>query len=282
MIDVKNLSFSYGKKVNLFSGLDLTLPVGNIYGLLGKNGAGKTTLLKIICGLLFPQEGTSSVNGLETRKRAPELLRELFFIPEEFFVPAVNINQYKALYSPFYTAFDEKNFQNYIDEFELDRKQLLSKMSYGQKKKFLIAFGLAAGTKLLILDEPTNGLDIPSKSQFRKLLAYSLTEDRVFLISTHQVRDMQNLIDPIIILDDGKIIFQADSEQISDKISVTLTKDEADIKNSLYSEKTPGGYIAVKEKKNKEEAQVDLELLFNAVIANKEKMSSLFQKRGVK
>ncbi|MFH2050027.1 MAG: ATP-binding cassette domain-containing protein, partial [bacterium] len=201
MIELTNLSFAYKNKAPLFDRLSLKITEGNIYGLLGKNGAGKTTLLKIICGLLFPQQGTCVVLGFAPQKRSADMLKEIYFIPEEFYTPALKINEYVLLYAPFYPNFDPQALENYIATFDLPTNEQLISLSYGQKKKFLIAFGLATNSQLLILDEPTNGLDIPSKSQFRKLLAATMDENRTIIISTHQVRDIGNLIDPIIILD---------------------------------------------------------------------------------
>jgi ABC-2 type transport system ATP-binding protein len=278
MIEIKDLSFKYKKKDNLFSGLNLSVPGGNIYGLLGKNGAGKTTLLKIMAGLLFAQEGESKILGMPSRLRLPGMLEEIYFIPEEFYTPSITTKMYEKFYSPFYPRFSHDDFAQFLREFEVESGSNLGTMSYGQKKKFLIAFGLATGCNLLILDEPTNGLDIPSKSQFRKLLATTLTDERTFIISTHQVRDMQNLIDPIIILENGTIIFQQDIFSVSQKLKVKLQDSEPEEQKVLYSEKVLGGFTVVEENHDNEETQIDLELLFNAVLKNKEKMSTLFAK----
>jgi len=276
MIELQNLKFAYKNKSLLFDDLNLKITDGNIYGLLGKNGAGKTTLLKIICGLLFHQEGNSTVFGLDPRKRFPEMLKDIYFIPEEFFTPALKINEYLHLYSPFYTEFDEKAFREYITIFDLPENERLTALSYGQKKKFLIAFGLATNSRLLILDEPTNGLDIPSKSQFRKLLAAAIDEKRTVIISTHQVRDIGNLIDPIVILDEGQIIFNQSVESISKKLTVTLEKKAPKEDEVLYAEKTLGGYVVINENRGEPDSNLDMELLFNAVINNQQRMGELF------
>lgn len=276
MIELQNLKFAYKNKSLLFDDLNLKITDGNIYGLLGKNGAGKTTLLKIICGLLFHREGNSTVFGLDPRKRFPEMLKDIYFIPEEFFTPALKINEYLHLYSPFYTEFDEKAFREYITTFDLPENERLTALSYGQKKKFLIAFGLATNSRLLILDEPTNGLDIPSKSQFRKLLAAAIDEKRTVIISTHQVRDIGNLIDPIVILDEGQIIFNQSVESISNKLTVSLEKNTPNEDAVLYAEKTLGGYVVINENRGEPDSNLDMELLFNAVINNQQRMGELF------
>jgi len=276
MIQIENLTFSYNKKRHLFDQLSLNLPSGNIYGLLGKNGAGKSTLLKIIAGLLFPQQGKLDVEGFQPGDRYPQFLSEVFLVTEEFELPKLTMECFVQINSPFYPRFNLTLFQAYITEFKIPREQKLSALSYGQKKNFLLSFGLATDCKLLILDEPTNGLDIPSKSLFRKIVANAIHEDRSFIISTHQVRDMENIIDPIIILDEGKIIFFQNSEQISQKIAITR-QTEMPNKDVVYYESYLGGYTLVKENKSREESKINLELLFNAMMGNKEKMIEIFK-----
>jgi ABC-2 type transport system ATP-binding protein len=277
MIKIENLSFSYCQKQPLFDQLNLTLPSGNIYGLLGKNGAGKSTLLKIIGGLLFPKHGNVDVVGFLPKDRYPQFLREIYLITEEFNLPPLDMECFVRLFSPFYPRFNHSLFNDYIYEFRLPREQKLTAMSYGQKKNFLLCFGLATDCKLLILDEPTNGLDIPSKSRFRKIIANAVHEERSFIISTHQVRDMENLIDPIIILDEGKIIFFQDYEQISKKLVISKQTEIPDSGSVVYYESSLGGYTVVKENTTRKETWMSLELLFNAVIGNKEKINEIFK-----
>lgn len=276
MIHIQDLSFEYKPGQNLFNNLDLNLDPGNIYGLLGKNGAGKTTLLKLIGGLLFPHSGECSVMDHVPELRLPQFLRELFFIPEEFYLPPVKLDEYIKLYTPFYPRFNRRQFNDYRDKFDLPDNGKLTSLSYGQKKKLLLAFGLATDCRLLILDEPTNGLDIPTKSQFRKLLAGAMNDERTFIISTHQVRDMENLIDPIIILDEGHIIFDQDLSSVTDHLAVQLMTDLPAENEYLYQEKVLGGYAVMQENTGRHDTKIDLELLFNAVINNREKMAEIF------
>jgi ABC-2 type transport system ATP-binding protein len=273
VIEIKDMSFGY-KKSKLFSGLNLSLQPGNIYGLLGKNGAGKTTLLKLMCGLRFPQGGDCRVLGHLPAHRPAHLLEEICFISEELYVPPMQPVLFEKLYAPLYPRFDHDAFVGHLREFELDTTKRLTEMSYGQKKKFMVAFGLASRCRIVLLDEPTNGLDIPSKSQFRRLLARSLGEDQIILISTHQVRDMENLIDPIIILDGGRIVFQQDMQTAARKLAVTMEREEP--ADALWSEKTLGGYVAVRENRSGQESRIDLEVLFNTVTNSMEKVRALF------
>lgn len=279
MTEISNLAFAYRRKESLFTSLSLTLGAGSIYGLLGKNGAGKTTLLKIMCGLIFPRAGSCRLWGFRAEQRNPAALQELYFLPEEFDVPPLSPRRYRQLYGPLYPRFSEEGFEKSLAEFEVDPNRSLHRMSYGQKKKFLISFGLATDCRLLLLDEPTNGLDIPSKSQFRRLVASALTEERTFLISTHQVRDMQNLIDPIIILEEGEIIFAQEAYAVSEKMVVNLESEEPDPALILYSEQVPGGYAVIRARKAGEDSShIDLELLFNAVLGSRGAVRSLFEK----
>lgn len=277
MIQLKDLSFSYKKGPMLFEGLELSIPGGNIYGLLGKNGAGKTTLLSLISGLLFPKSGKCEVLGHIPSKRQPSFLSDLYFIPEELHIPAMKVSTYVDIYSPFYPKFDRSYFENLLEEFKLDQTLKMNKLSYGQKKKVILSFGLATNCSLLILDEPTNGLDIPSKTQLRKILAGAISDDRTFIISTHQVRDLANLMDPIIIIDQGTIIFQESIESINQKIQFQLSFREPDPNEVIYSERVPGGFMTINPQNGEGEEEADLEVLFNAVIEKTSYFTDLFK-----
>ncbi|WP_319755531.1 ABC transporter ATP-binding protein [uncultured Sphaerochaeta sp.] len=266
VVHMQNIGFSYAQN-RLFNHLDLEIRRGNIYGLLGKNGAGKTTLLKILSGQLFIEEGETKVLGENPQERKPSLLSEIFYLPEEFPLPKMKASEYLAMRSPFYPKFDHEMFSQYCREFDIDLNQRLDQMSLGQKKKVLLSFGLATNTALLILDEPTNGLDIPSKRQFRQTVASAMTEQRTFIISTHQVRDMENLIDPIIILHDGKVIFNDTVESVNEKYVLSLTTEQPKAGEGMYTEKVLGGWMVLSERTDDREGKpLDLETLFNVII----------------
>jgi len=281
MIEIKNLSFAY-KRESLFSDLNLSLEPGGICGLLGKNGAGKTTLLKLMSGLLFPQGGDISIMAETPSGRSPDFLQDLVFLPEVFDLPPVTPEQYKMLYSPFYPKFSNDRFKFFLEEFEIARNKEISEISYGQKKKFLIAFGLATNGRLMLLDEPTNGLDIPSKSQFRKAVASCIEDDRVFIISTHQARDLESLIDPVIILDEGRIIFNRSTEEISNRLKVISQPHPPGPGEALFSEKTFEGYTVVTENHDHEDSHIDLETLFNTVINKSGEVLRIFKDGGAR
>ncbi len=278
MIEVKNFSFGYKKRKLLYRNLNLSLPMGSIYGLLGKNGAGKSTLLKNFIGLLFPTQGHLVVNDYVPKKRLPSFLQTIYFIPEEVYVPSLTINKYKKLFAPFYPLFNEEQFYIYLDLLDVQDKGKLNTFSFGQQKKFVIAFALACNTRILLLDEPTNGLDIPSKIKFRKLLSSVFTEDKMIFISTHQIRDLDNLIDNVIIVDNGELLLQASLAEIEKKLSFKVVDTILGEDEVLYSESSLKGYQVVMQNNTNEETKINLEFLFNAVTENPAKAKSIFYK----
>jgi ABC-2 type transport system ATP-binding protein len=276
MIELKNVTFSYNdKKRNIVENLNLRVEQGYVHGLLGKNGTGKTTLLKLICGLLFPDNGEIKIDDFTPKQRKTAFLSEVFFLPEEFEQIKISIETYARINSKFYPKFSQADFEHYLEEFEItDLRQKLSKLSYGTKKKVLIAFGLATHVSYMFLDEPTNGLDIPSKSQFRKIVLKAMNEQTTIIISTHQVRDLHNLIDNIIIMDKASILLNANTDTITQKLWFGLEdRNEGDI---IYKEETIGGSAVVSLNSNDKESNLDIELLFNAAFTNKDKFNEIF------
>jgi len=272
MIEINKLSFSYKKNHKLFDNLNLKTKKGHIYGLLGKNGAGKTTLLKQVCGLLFPHEGICSIDNLISKTRNPKFLKKFYFIPEEFNTPAISVERYINIYAPFYPNFSKTDFDSYTKQLNVPTDNKLNKMSYGQKKKFLLSFGLACNTDVVIMDEPTNGLDIPSKSTFRRIIASAINENKVFVISTHQIKDIDSIIDGVIILDNGVIRFNNFIDEISDKLKFTTTKDGDNSENILYSEKSLAGNKSILKNTENDYTKPDMELLFNSIISKDSKV----------
>ena len=280
MVSIENLSFAFRKNQPLFHDLSLQLETGHTYGLFGLNGAGKTTLLNHLCGMLFPDSGSCKIAGHESRKRLPETLSELYLLPEQFELPKVNADVYARIHAPFYARFNHSTLNGLLDEFEVNREKKLPELSYGQRKKFLVAFSLATHAKVVLMDEPTNGMDIPSKSQFRKIMAATDQSERCVLISTHQVRDLDALIDTVIVLSDGRILFQQQVEEISKRLSFEKIP-EGDDRPAIYSEDVFGGRAAILPKHEKsKETQIDLELLFNGVIREPEQMNRQFSNRN--
>ncbi len=277
MIQIQNLSFGYNRKKLLYKNLNLKMEAGSIYGLLGKNGAGKSTLLKNLIGLLFPNEGSISVNGFTPKKRSPSFLETIYLIPEEVHVPPLTIHGYMNLFSPFYPDFDKVKFFDYLNQLDVKDEGKLNTLSFGQQKKFIIAFALACNTKVLLLDEPTNGLDIPSKIRFRKLISSVFSDDRMIFISTHQIRDLDNLIDRVIIVDKGELLLNASVDEIADKLCFKTVSEVDDMNQVLYSEQSLKGFSIVKENTESENSKVNLEHLFNAITEKPEMAKAIFK-----
>ena len=276
MINIENLSFGYRPKKLLYKNLRLSLPSGAIYGLLGKNGAGKSTLLKNMIGLLFPTAGKVLINGFVPAKRLPSFLETIYFIPEEVYVPALTVEQYLNLFAPFYPLFDKEQLYRYLGDLDVQTQPKLNTLSFGQQKKFIIAFALACKTKILLMDEPTNGLDIPSKKRFRKLIASVMDENRTIFISTHQIRDLENLIDQVIIVDDGDLLLHASLDTIAEKLCFKTVDEIPAGTTVLYEEDVLKGKAIVIENTQQQYTKVNLEHLFNAVTENPAIAKSLF------
>ena len=275
MITIKDLGFAYGEKAVL-KNITMDLHEGHIYGLLGENGVGKTTLLTLLCGLKKPSAGTIETDGQHPFDRQPSFLSDQYYLSDE--VPAMNMKaaEYAMTYGKFWEGFDMDKFVEVMGVLENDPQQKMNQMSFGQLKKTYIAFALACNTKYLFMDEPTNGLDIPSKAQFRKAVTKYTREDSVILISTHQVRDLENIIDPIIILDRQDVLLNATLEEISEKLYFDYSTDKID--GALYSEMIPGGNIQVTLNQTGEDSKINIEALFNTVHQHKELIKGIFNK----
>lgn len=275
MIALSELSFGYAKTARpLFNKLNMELPAGTLCGMLGPNGAGKSTLLKILAGLIHPASGQCQVLSHSPSDRCVDFLSDVFLLPEDIYVPPISFASFHSRYSPFYPKFNDKVFTNLLQEFNIPDGKSLRQMSLGQKKKFLLAFGIATQTRLLIMDEPTNGLDIPSKAQFRKVLVNHFDSQRSFIISTHQVQDLEGLIDSLIVVSDGKILLQEDLDFIGSRIAMTKEKSVPD--DALYYEDSLHGFSVVRKNLDGIEGHVDLELLYGFVTSDSSQCQEVF------
>ena len=263
MITLKELSFSYSRKKEVLDRINLEVGSGHICGLLGKNGEGKTTLLNLLCGQIFPDQGSCLVLEEIPSERNARFLQQIFLLPEEISMPEVTAIEYIKMYAAFYPTFRDDICKACVESFEINLSDRLSKMSQGQRKKVAITLALAAHTPLLLMDEPTNGLDIPSKATFRRLVASLIDDNQTVIISTHQVRDLESLIDTVLILDQRQILLNKTLNEIGEKLYFGPLLPE---EKALYSEPTPQGTIGVTAREDKEETAVSLELLFNAAI----------------
>lgn len=276
MIEIKDLAFSYGKTPILKS-ITTTLEEGRIYGLLGENGVGKTTLLTLLCGLKKVCSGSITTDGENPFDRTPTLLQNQFYLPDEVLPVAMKAECFAKERGAFWPDYDRSKFLEIMKEFENDPAKKMNQMSAGQLKKTYISLALACGCKYIFMDEPTNGLDIPSKTQFRSAIMKYTSDDSTIVISTHQVRDLENIIDPIIILDRQDVLLNASVEEITSKLYFdygTQLHPE-----SLYSEQLPGGFIQVYPNTTGEDSKINVEALFNAVHKNKELIKGMFSNK---
>ena len=218
MIKIEGLTFSYGKKASVFRDFSLEMEAGKVIGLLGKNGTGKSTLLYLMSGLLRPQNGSVWMKGRDVQKRLPVTLEDMYLVPEEFTLPNLSLKQFVKVNAPFYPRFSQELLRTCLADFDLNEDIHLGELSMGQKKKAYMCFALAANTSLLLMDEPTNGLDIPSKSQFRKVIASGMTEEKSVVVSTHQVRDIDRLLDQVVVIDGNEVLLNRSVVDITDKL----------------------------------------------------------------
>ena len=279
MIEVENLSFSYGRrKSKVLEDFSMKLDKGSVYGLLGKNGTGKSTLLYLMAGLLRPQTGNVLYKGVDVKKRYPDTLQDMFLVPEEFALPNVSLKQYVKLNAPFYPNFSDELLNACLRDFDMNEDIHLGELSMGQKKKAFMCFALATNTSFLMMDEPTNGLDIPSKSQFRKVIASGMSDDKAVIISTHQVRDIDSLLDHVLIMDGSKLLLNQSVSSICEKLYFAEQGMNEPTEGALYVQPSVQGNSVILPNEYGEDSKMNLEVLFNAMLAERERMQQMFNR----
>ena len=277
MIEVENLSFNYGRrKSKVLEDFSMKLEKGSVYGLLGKNGTGKSTLLYLMAGLLRPRTGYVLYKGVDVKKRYPDTLQDMFLVPEEFALPNVSLKQYVKLNAPFYPNFSDELLNACLRDFDMNEDIHLGELSMGQKKKAFMCFALATNTSLLMMDEPTNGLDIPSKSQFRKVIASGMSDDKAVIISTHQVRDIDSLLDHVLIMDGSKLLLNESVSSICEKLYFAEQGINEPTEGALYVQPSVHGNSVILPNEYGEDSKMNLEVLFNAMLAERERMQQMF------
>ena len=279
MIEVENLSFSYGRrKSKVLEDFSMELDKGSVYGLLGKNGTGKSTLLYLMAGLLRSQTGNVLYKGVDVKKRYPDTLQDMFLVPEEFALPNVSLKQYVKLNAPFYPNFSDELLNACLRDFDMNENIHLGELSMGQKKKAFMCFALATNTSLLMMDEPTNGLDIPSKSQFRKVIASGMSDDKAVIISTHQVRDIDSLLDHVLIMDGTKLLLNESVSTICEKLYFVELGMNEPTEGALYVQPSVQGNSVILPNEYGEDSKLNLEVLFNAILAERERIQQMFNR----
>ena len=277
MIDVAGLSFSYGrKKSKVLDNFSMSLEKGSVYGLLGKNGTGKSTLLYLMAGLLRPQAGRVLYKGADITKRSPSSLQDMFLVPEEFALPNVSLKQYVKLNAPFYPHFSHELLNACLRDFDMNEDIHLGELSMGQKTKAFMCFALATNTSLLMMDEPSNGLDIPSKSQFRKVIASGMTDEKSVIISTHQVRDIDSLLDHVLIMDGTQLLLNQPVASICERLYFAEQGMNEPTDGALYVQPSLQGNSVILPNTYHEDSKLNLEVLFNATLAERVKIQQMF------
>ena len=279
MIEIKNLSFGYKKSAPVYENISLNIGAGEVFGLLGKNGTGKTTLLYLLTGLLHPQSGKVLFKGVDVHERRPATLGEMFIVPEEFELPNISLKEYVKITAPFYPRFSHEQLKNCLEVFEMPADIKFGELSMGQKKKAFICFALATNTRLLVMDEPGNGLDIPSKSQFRKAIALGMNDDKSIIISTHQVRDIDSLLDHVVIIDNKKVLLDASTTEIGKRLFFDEDAQETSYPDIIFSQPSITGNSILRANTDNEESRLNLELLFNATLARQKEIAEIFKSK---
>ena len=266
MIELHELHFRYHNSPReVLSNVTLSLPSGRIVGVLGKNGTGKSTLLYLMAGLLRPQKGTVCFGSHHVADRTPEMLSDLFVVPEHIELPAIRLSRFVDLHRVFYPNFSDELLNENLQHFDLTPEVNLGALSTGQLKKAYISFALATGTRLLLMDEPTNGLDIPSKAQFRRAIAASMSEERTIVISTHQVHDVEHLIDHIVMLRNHNVALDISTEDLCRQLRFEQRAYGEDLSDALYAETSITGTALIAPNHDGRDTPLDIELLFNAL-----------------
>lgn len=279
IMQVERIAFNYGwrQQKSVFSDFSLSLERGKVYGLLGLNGAGKSTLIYLMAGLLTPKSGRVTIDGCNVRDRLPSTLGNLFVVPEEFELPRMSLKEYATLNGALYPRFSYEDMLRNLEIFDINPEiKSLSSLSMGQKKKVLMSFAFATHTDLMLMDEPTNGLDIPGKSQFRRLVAREMSDNRTIIISTHQVRDIDNCIEHVVIIDNSKVLLDESVARITSKLQFVENATAAEAKSAIYSQPSVTGYSIVVPSNGGDETEINLETLFNATLGNRDKITEIF------
>ena len=279
IMQVERIAFNYGwrQQKSVFSDFSLSLERGKVYGLLGLNGAGKSTLIYLMAGLLTPKSGRVTIDGCNVRDRLPSTLGNLFIVPEEFELPRMSLKEYATLNGALYPRFSYEDMLHNLEIFDINPEiKSLSSLSMGQKKKVLMSFAFATHTDLMLMDEPTNGLDIPGKSQFRRLVAREMSDNRTIVISTHQVRDIDNCIEHVVIIDHSKVLLDESVARITSKLQFVENATAAEAKSAIYSQPSVTGYSIVAPSNGGDETEINLETLFNATLGNRDKITEIF------
>lgn len=265
MLKFDHVSYRYGKR-HPMAVEDVTARISpGVHLLLGENGAGKTTLMHIAAGLLTPCAGTCTLDDADISQRRPGTLREIFFLPDSLETPFATINDMAARHGVFYPGFDSSALQANLTEFGLTGDEKIKSLSLGVRHKTYVAYALALGTRVLLLDEPANGLDIGSKKTLRRMLARWADEGRILIVSTHTVTDLEALYDGVMLVSHGRLLTAMPTWEIGSRLNFIST--DSPVEGALYQEPDSGLFRAIVPSDGGETA-VNFNLLYSAIMSD--------------
>jgi len=208
-IETVGVQYRAGRSFEI-AGLDLRVPTGAIYGFLGANGSGKTTTIRLLLGLLRARAGTITVLGQPMPARAPEILARVGYVPEQPHLDGtLTVQELLQFQAAFYPGWDWSLAESLLGQFDLDRRGLFGKQSKGQKAKTMMLLALAQRPGLLVLDEPTDGLDpVARRDILSALLEFVAQGEATVFISTHLVHELERICDWIGVMDNGHLLVQ--------------------------------------------------------------------------
>lgn len=211
MIDIINLSKKYGK-VQALDDVSFQIKEGKIIGIFGINGVGKSTILKSIAGVIKPDKGKILIDGEEINHKS---YNKIAFIPDvDTYFPHLTIKESLEFMKEFYINWDEEKAYNMLKIFNLTDDQMISNLSKGNRARVKIILGFAQNAKYILLDEPFSGIDIFKREEFIKAMVEYISPNQSIIITTHEIAEIEEIVEEVIILHDGKVAFNFNVEEV--------------------------------------------------------------------
>jgi ABC-2 type transport system ATP-binding protein len=229
VIETRRLARRFGKAMAV-DNLDLDVARGSVFGFIGRNGAGKTTTVRMLLGLLPMTAGSATVLGLDARKRSFDIKQRVGYVPEtHHFYQWMTVGELTRFTSSFYPTWQHEKCAELLDRFELDRTKKIKELSKGMVAKLALTLALAHDPELLVLDEPTGGLDVMVRRDFLESIVRMIQEEgKTVFLSSHVLTDMERIADDIAIIEEGRLVKRAPLQELKEKVKkVRLTfRDE--------------------------------------------------------
>lgn len=262
IIELNKVSLRYGKESPVLEELSLRMDGGGIVGLCAPNGVGKTSLLKMLMGLRYPTTGSLKVMGYDPTQRPTALLEQAYFLPADPNLPAWTPRKIGKVLGSFYPNFDPEIYQECIDDFQVDPDRVLSKLSFGQQRRVQLAFALGVRTPLLLLDEPTIGLDVNGKDQFRRSLIKATEAGQTVILATHLLNEVGPVLDQLLVLHQRQVWAHVNLEEANKIYSYHHSSYPPPEGTNSFGRRVPGGWHIVRADGGPSSAQPDLETLY--------------------